>query len=144
MKTVEVVAAHSLGAMKAVEVVAPHPFGIMKSVEVVAPHVSGIMKTVGVVAPHKNNSKTAKHVLPKIKKPNIPHSLHQQEEIQLHYQQGHSHNTLRVRPPFLWSWGASWGAANLLISWRKNKPEVNQQQNENVTQSWTNNAHIDP
>ena len=116
MKTVEVVAAHSLGAMKTVEVVAPHPFGIMKTVEVVAPHLSGIMKTVEVVAPHKNNSKTAKHVLPKIEKAKIPHSLHQQEEIQLHYQQGHGHKTIHARPPpFLWSWGASWGAATLLM-----------------------------
>ena len=98
------------------------------------------MKTVEVVAPQKNNYTTAKHVLPKIKRANIPHSLHQQEEIQLHYQQGHGHNTIHARPPR----GASWGAATLLISWRKNKPEINQQQNENVTQSWTNNAHIDP
>ena len=85
MKTVEVVAAHSLGAMKTVEVVAPHPFGIMKTVE--------------VVAAHKNNSTTATHVLPKIKKANIPHGLHQQEEIQLHHQQGHGHKTIHARPP---------------------------------------------
>ena len=130
MKTVEVVAAHSLGAMKTVEVVAPHPFGIMKTSE--------------VVAAHKNNSTTAKHVLPKIKKAKLPHTLHQQEEIQLHHQQGHGHKTIHARPPFLWSWGASWGAATLLISWRKSKPEVKQQQNENATQAWTNNAHIDP
>ena len=99
MKTVEVVAAHSLGAMKTVEVVAPHPFGIMKTVKVVAPHPFGIMKTVEVVAPHKNNSTTATHVLPKIKKANIPHSLHQQEEIQLHQRQGHGHKTIHARPP---------------------------------------------
>ena len=101
--------------MKTVKVVAAHSLGAMKTVEVVAPHLSAIMTTVEVVAPHKNNSTAAKHVLPKIKKANIPQPSINKGKYNYFTNKNMVTKQYMPDPPFLWSWGASCGAATLLM-----------------------------